>query len=574
MAEPHADPVTAYARDVVEGRAVAGRLVRMACRRHLDDLEEGPARGLRWDLDAARHALDFFGWLRLADGEFAGRPFALQPWQRFIVGSLFGWKGEDGYRRFRTAYLEIGKGNGKTPLAAGVGLYALLADGEAAAEVYSAATAKDQARVLFRDAKNIADASPALKGRLDVGEHNIAHLPSRSFFRPVSSEHKGLDGPRPHVALIDELHEHPTSMVVDKLRKGAKGRRQPLFFQITNAGHDRASVCWQHHQYSLDVLSGKTPNDSWFAYVCGLDPCDEHRAEGKTQPADGCKACDDWRDEKVWPKANPNLGVSVGLKYLREQVAEAEGMPAKEGLTRRLNFCWWSEGETSWLSADLWARGAGPLDREAMRGRVCFGGLDVASKIDVAAFVLAFPDFPEPGQTALLCRFWIPRAQAEARQYADGVPYLLWEREGFLTVTDGDWIDLDAIEGAIEADASAFRIEEVAVDPWNAAQITTHLQQYGLKLTEFVQNLRNFNEPTKSFEAMLKAGQLRHGDNPVLTWMAGNVALITDRSGNVRPVKPAHGSARKVDGIIAAVMALRQSLLKPACAGGGVEFWE
>lgn len=568
MSRAAADPVLAYAEDVVSGRVVAGRLVRLAAERHIRDLAEGAKRGLRWDLPAAMHAIEFFGWLRLEDG----REFALLPFQQFIVGSLFGWMGPDGCRRFRTAYVEMGKGNGKSPLAGGVGLYGLVADGEPAAEVYSAATTREQASILFRDAKGMAQASPSIAGRLKIDLANIAHPASRSFFRPCSSEHRGLDGKRVHMALIDELHEHPTPLVADKMRAGTKTRKQALILEITNSGHDRDTVCWRHHDYSAQVLSGKVENDAWFAYVCTLDACAKHAGEGRTQPVEGCADCDDWRDEGVWPKANPGLVDILPLKYLREQVEEAKGMPSKEGITKRLNFCWWTEGETSWLPAELWARGAGPIDADALAGRPCFGGLDVASKTDVAAWVMAFPGWPEEGSYTLLCRFWLPRKMAQEREHAAGVPWSLWERAGLVTLTDGDGINLDLIEEQIKADAEAYQIEEVAVDPWNAAQITTHLQEHGIKVVDFAQNIRNYNEPSKEFELLLKQGRVRHGDNAVLTWMAGNVVVVTDASGNIRPVKPDHHSHKKVDGVVAAVMALGRAMLAPA-EEWGVEVW-
>lgn len=572
------DRVTQYATDVVEGRIVAGRWVRLASQRHLDDIRTGDDRGLYYDPDRAAHVLTFCeSFLCLAGGEHEGQPFVLQPWQAFLLGSLFGWLGADGYRRFRTAYIEIGKGNGKSPLAAAIGLYCLMADYEPRAEVYAAATKKDQAMILFRDAIAMVDQSPALSRVLTKSgargrEWNIAHLSSGSFFRPISSD-DGQSGPRPHCGLIDEVHEHRTSHVIDMVRAGTKGRRQALIVEITNSGHDRQSVCWHHHQYSLDVLRGTTPNDAWFAFVCGLDPCPEHQAEGKTQPVDGCPSCDDWRDPKVWPKANPNLGVSVTEKYLTEQIREAEGMPSKQGVVRRLNLCHWTEGETSWLPPDLWSQGSGPVDWDALRGAACFGGLDLASKTDIAAFALLFPDTPEPGHYTLKLRFWIPHATAEARSVADGIPYLLWAEQGWITLTEGDVIDQDAIESAIKQDAEDYRIEDVAFDPWNASMIAVHLQQHGVPLVEFRQNLRNFNEPSKQFEALLKDGKLHHGDNPVLDWMAGSVTVITDASGNIRPVKPTHGNARKIDGIVASIMALGRAIVTPELSGGGVEVW-
>lgn len=360
-------PVRDYATQVEKGAIVAGRLVRLACERHLRDLKDGHQRGLKFDYAASRWAFDFFSHLRLpVDGELEGRPFELRPFQKFIVGSLFGWKSADGYRRFRTAFIEQGKGNGKTPMAAGVGMLGLVGDGEAAAEIYSGATTAFQAGILFRDARRMAEASPALKSRLKINEHNIAYEKTDSFFRPVSSEHRQLSGPRPHMALIDEIHEHPTALVVDKLRAGTKSRRQALIFEITNSGHDRETVCWQHHDYSAQVLEGVVENDAWFAYVCQLDPCAKCYAEGNRQPTERCPDCDQWWDEKVWEKANPGIDAILPRKYLREQVAEARGMPSKEGIVRRLNFCQWTKSVTAAIPMDAWDACGGAVDRAAL----------------------------------------------------------------------------------------------------------------------------------------------------------------------------------------------------------------
>lgn len=563
-----ADPCTAYARDVVAGKVVAGRLVRLACERHLRDLETGAARGLKWDREVPSKALRFFGALRLADG----RPFQLEPFQAFLTGCLFGWKNDDGSRRFRVGYIEIGKGNGKTPWAAAVGLYGLVADREPAAEVYAAATTADQAMILYRDARRMAEDSPALARHLDLS-NKTSMAYGHSFFRPLSGEHRTKSGPRPHMALVDEVHEHPDAQVWDKMRAGTKGRRQALVIGITNSGWDRSSVCWHLHDYSAAVLEGRVENDSWFAYVCGLDPCADHQAEGKQQPVEGCAACDDWREEKNWPKANPGLGSILPAKYLREQVEEAKGIPTKEGIVRRLNFCYWTEGETLWLPVDLWAKGAGTVDAEGLRGKECWGGLDIASKIDVAAFALTFPDEPAVGHYTFLWRFWIPRAGAQARAVADGVPWLVWERQGWVKLTEGNSIDPDTIEQDVMDLFGKYAIQQLAYDPWNATQMALHLKEFGIEVVEFPQNLKNFNEPSKTFESGLKDGKVHHDNNPVATWMAGNVAVITDRSGNIRPVKPDHNSPKKVDGIIAAVMALGQSLTRPASPTGTFEAW-
>jgi phage terminase large subunit-like protein len=582
--------VTAYARDVVAGRAVVGRLVRLACERHLRDLKEGPARGLRWDAEAALRTLAFFALLRLpADGEMDGKPFKLEAFQAFIVGSVFGWKGADGFRRFRTAYVEQGKGNGKTPLAAGVGVFGLVADREAGAEIYATAVTREQASILFRDAKRIVEASPALRGRLEVGLHNIAFHATDSFFRPLSSEHRGLDGKRPHIALVDEVHEHPTPMVVDKIRAGTKARRQALIFEITNSGYDRTSVCFHHREYSRKVLEGQLEDDSWFAYVCTLDPCAAHAEAGKGQPVDGCPDCDDWRDPAVWEKANPGIDAILPRKYLQEQVREAVGMPSKEGIVKRLNFCLWTENITSWLPAALWSRGAAPVLEEDVRGRPCWGGLDLASKLDLAALVLCFrEDLSEPAapegeapagpKTHAVYRlrpyFWIPADRAAEREHKDRVPYAVWARQGSVFLTPGNVIDFREIVRFIQDELfPKYQIQDIRFDPWNATQAAVELGTFGVTMVEFAQSLRNFNEPAKEFEALLRVGRLLHGDHPVLSWNAGNVAVKADPSGNIRPVKPEdHHDARKVDGVVAAVMALAGAMLAQA-ADARLEVW-
>ena len=254
VAAPPADPVRQFAAAAVAGEVLVGALVRRAAERHLRDLDEGASRGLVWDTAAAEHACRFFpDYLRLAEGDFAGRPFLLEPWQQFIVGSLFGWYLADGTRRFRTAYIECAKGNGKTPLAAGMGLYGLVADDEPAAEIYTAGVTRDQANYIMADAIKMVAASPELRRRVDVAVHNLSVRQTHSFMRAVSSEARSLDQKRVHMALIDEIHEHPDAAVVNKMRAGTKGRRRALIVEITNAGYDRHSVCWQHHDFSLMI---------------------------------------------------------------------------------------------------------------------------------------------------------------------------------------------------------------------------------------------------------------------------------------------------------------------------------
>jgi len=525
---------TRYAVDVCTGATLAGPWVRLACERHLRDLVSAHKRGLRYDPDDARHILDFFGYLRLAEGQFAGQPFRVQPWQAFILQSLFGWKSADGLRRFRTAYIEVGKGNGKTPMAAGIGLYGLAADGEAAAEIYSAATTREQARLAFLDATRMVGASPDLSDAIRVSAHNLAQIGGASFFRPVSSEHRGLDGKRVHFSLIDELHEHPTDLVVEKMRAGMKARSQPLQFEITNAGHDRATICWQHHDYSTRLLEQTVDNDTWFCYVCAIDDDDDPLV-----------------DEACWVKANPNLGVSIQPVYLRDQVREALGMPPKESIVRRLNFCIWTKTITRAL--DLAAWDACPaIDDAALVGVPVYAGLDLGQSSDLSALAILW-ELPG-GHYALRCRIWLPEATVEAESSR---PYDAWLASGLLELTPGTVTDYDVVEDAVREGCHEYSVRELAYDRRFAQQLAHHLDADGIAVVDQPQGFQ-LNEACVRLGELVAEGKLHHDHDPLLTWCASNLVLRTGRYGEVRPDKDA--APDKIDPVVAAVMALQRAI--------------
>ena len=908
-AAPIPDPTTDYARAVVAGEIVVGRLVRLACERHLRDLDEGPARGLRFDPAAARRVFRFFGLLRHTDGQFAQKPFRLHPYQQFIIGSLFGWKKADGARRFIVAYVEIGKGNGKalaldtplftpdgwrtmadigagdrvfdekglptevlyatdpmfghpcfrvgfsdggeivadaghlwitsslrsggkhgpkapaeprkgmaslkttaqiaatlklsasrsrhpqakwnhrievaaplelpdrelpippytlgawlgdgdsdsarifspgtkktilaaikeegvrvearkgdrailgrehglqaqlralgilknkhipvayllasrkqrtalfqglndtdghasksgqcefcicderlamdfvelartlgykpmvtvanaviygrvvgkrwrikfqsyrddpafrlpakasrlpwrpntrplsrgrkitgcepiasvpvkcirvanqsglflagrnlvpthnTPLAAGVGLYGLVADGEAGAQIYSAAVTRDQAMLSFVDAENMAKESPEIAERIDFNVGNMAVLESNSFFRAISSEKRGLDGKRVHIALVDELHEHPSAIVVDKMRAGTKSRRQALIFEITNSGYDRNTVCYQHHEYSRQVLEGILADDGWFAYVCQLDPCEKCAADGKSMPTDGCPNCDQWTDEKTWIKANPGLDAILTRQYLAGQVKEARGMPTKENIVRRLNFCQWTEQDVRWLPMADWDACPKTIDLDALQGRLCFGGLDLSATSDFTAFVLCFPPPDGEGEWIWVPYIWIPGASAEERERRDRLPITAWQRAGYIKMTEGNVVDDDFIVSDIATIAGKFAIKDIGFDSWNALHAANRLKDMGFELVEMRQGHATLNEPCKKLEKLVRAHELNHGGHPVLRWMASNVVVRLDANANYAPDKAKSG--QKIDAIVAGLMAMGRAI--------------
>lgn len=541
------DPVTAYAKAVVKGKKVAGPHVRAACKRHLDDLERGAERGLHFDKAAAQRAIDYFRHvLRLNGGEFEGQPFELLDWQQFIVGSLMGWKGADGWRRFRVAYVETAKGSGKSPLAAGLGMYGLTSDDEPRAEIYAAATKKDQAMVLFRDAVAMVQLAPALKTRLKssgTGENvwNLAYLEKGSFFRPISAD-DGQSGPRPHMSLIDEVHEHRNNQVIEMQRAGTKSRRQALIFMITNSGSNKTGPGWQYHDYAAKVAAGVLQDDSFFGYVCALDEKD-----------------DPFHDEKCWAKANPSLqGANIpGLKYLREQVIEARGMPGKEALVRRLNFCQWTDAANPWISADIWLGAQREFDWRSLRGRRAWAGLDLSSTTDLTGLVLyVAPELEgEPWHMVPFC--WLPDEDLRRKEDTDRVPYTAWRSAGYLETTPGRAISKLAVLKRLVEISQVFDLQAVAYDRWRIEDLKQLAADNEITLPAMVpygQGYKDMSPAIEAFETALLNSQVVHPGNPVFTWCAANAVTVSDDAENRKLSK--EKATGRIDLMVAAVMAV------------------
>ena len=534
--------------DVVDGRIVAGPHVREQCRRHLRDLVEGPKRGLIWSPKAAAHFLGFCrDVLRLNGGEHEGTPFTLHASQAFIAGSLFGWLRLDGTRRFRIAYIEQGKGNGKSPLAAAIGLYGLVADKEPRAEVYAAATKKDQAMILYRDAVAMVDQSPHLSANLlKSGRNpvwNLAHLKSGSFFRPIATDN-AQSGPRPHVALLDEVHEHKTGLMIEMLRAGFKGRRQPLMVMITNSGTSKQTVCWQYHEYAEKVCSGAIADDSFFGYVCALDPDD-----------------DPFVDEACWIKANPLMGVTIHRDYIAGQVHEARGMPSKESIVRRLCFCQWVDAESPWIGGETWmaARDA-EFDDSLLEGRRAFGGLDLSSTTDLTALALLFEPTEADPHWRQKMWFWIPGDKLDERERRDRVPYVAWRAGGWLETTQGAAIDKRFVLAKVVEVCSRYSVKSIAYDRWRFEDLQALIDDEGAELPvqAFGQGFQSMAPAVDEYERMLVSGELRHDGNPVMNWNAASAIVDTDPAGNRKVTK--RKATGRVDGIVAAVMAAGVSL--------------
>lgn len=535
-------PAVAYMRGVEDGSIPAGRLVRLAIERHVRDLVEGPERGLRWDRQAAQHAIDFFGFLKHSKGEWAGQPFLLEPWEQWLLWMIFGWKRADGLRRFRTAYIEVARKNGKTTWGAGLGLYLLVADGEPGAEVYSAATKREQARLSHGEAVRMVRSSSALSRMVGVVKDNLHIRATASKYEPLGADANTMDGLNVHGAIIDELHAHRNRRVVDVLETATGARRQPLICEITTAGSDQTSICYEHHEYARQILEGTIDDDTWFAYIACLDEED------------------DWLDEAAWKKANPNLGVSVKLDSLRRTAQKAKRLPAAQNAFRRLHLNEWTQQTDRWIDLDLWDENAGdPVPEQDLKGRECHGGLDLSSVSDITAWVMVFPRAEDPDDVDILARFWCPGAQLgdPANKYAD--QYRAWAKEGFLQVTPGDAVDYGFVRQCVLEDAAQFNLRDLNVDRlFQGYQLSQELTDEGLTVFGMGQGFYSMAVPMREFERRLLEKKLHHGGNPVLRFMVDNVAVRMDPAANLKIDKAT--SQGKVDGVVALVMALDRSM--------------
>ena len=525
------DRAKAYALAVVAGEIIAGPHVRNACKRHLLDLEKGHERGLWFDQEAAQFAFDFFeGVLKLSEGQFEGKPLRLDPSQAFIVGSLFGWKREDGTRRFRRGFVEEGKGNGKSPLAGGIGLYGLASDGEAGAQVYAAAAKKEQAGILFADAVKMVKQSPALKKRLEFSggegrEYNIAHHPSGSFFRPVSRDTgKTGSGPRPYFVLADEVHELPDRKIIEMLERGFKFRRQPLLFMITNSGSDRNSVAWEEHEHAVKVAAGHTEavndptfvgdviDDTTFSYVCSLDDGD-----------------DPLRDPTCWVKANPLLGVTITETYLRDVVAQAKAIPGQLNGILRLHFCVWTDAETAWMTRSTLEPALIDFDPKEHAGAKVFIGLDLSQNRDITAKATVV----QTGMTAdkkptfdAWIEAWTPGDTIMARELRDKIPYTVWKAQGHIHAPPGENINYRHVAQTLAEDAERYNVQMVAYDRFAFKRFEEDVNEIGLKM-EFVEHPQGGTKKGFPTDAMKKAAEAKKEKAEGL-WMPGSLRLLED----------------------------------------------
>lgn len=602
------DDVTAYALDVVAGDIIAGPHVRAACQRHLDDLENGHERAIWFDVDAARDFFEFCEALCTVLVNGATAALVLSPAQRFKYGSIFGWKRDDGWRRFQTAYIEEGKGNGKSPGAAAVGLYGLTADGEERAEIYAAATKKDQAMILFRDAVSMRANSPDLRSALTPSGGNpvwqLTNLRTASFFKPIAND-DGQSGPRPHFALVDEVHEVKDKYTIEMLKAGFKARKQPLLFLITNSGSDRNSVAYEYHTHGIDVVNGEKLDDAFFAFICALDDGD-----------------DPLNDESCWIKANPELGNVIKADYLRKQVDAAKMLPSYQNTVLRLNFCVWTDADRAWITRGAWdscevseknptpsgglgfRRSVTELREEDFAGMKAYGGLDLSWSQDLTARALTFKDtIGGVEHLYSFLKFWTPAEtlrQRSNQDWKDPDHYQRWADQGFLIATPGKVVPMQAIGRQLHEDQGRFDLQFVAYDRYRHKDLEDRMSEEGYNppMLEHPQGFRRFSKiderlayergwfdehgkivenplwmpgSIEAWEHAIVEGRFHTPFNPVLRWNVASVVPQDNPSGTGDKIFNKRKATSRIDGAVACAMSVGAAVARFGPEGSALD---
>ena len=556
----HEAVVERYMRGVLDGTVPACKLIRQCVARHVDDLkrwgtyaDDGNPKHARrpyyFDPDASRAVLDFVIHLRHWEGDFAGQWFIPSPWQAFIIWVIFGWLRSDTHtRRFTVAHIEIPRKNGKSTLISAILLYLLIADGEAGAQVYSAATKRDQAKIVFECAKNMVKDSPELDGLVEIVKNNISMPLTRSKFEPLASEEKSLHGLNLHAAGVDELHAHKTREVYDVLNTARGARTQALLISITTAGYDRESVCYEQTTHVRDILdpASGVVDDRYFGFIATIDEED------------------DWQSELAWAKANPNLGVSIYRDTLEDEARRAAQIPSRRNTFLRLHLNVWTDQAEVWIPPEKWDACAWlvggkpePVDAPGLRGCQCFAGLDLAHVRDTSALVLDFPMDLDEGKVAhaLLAWFWCPEGALTNQDFTEKKREKLrrWADAGYLTLTPGEVTDQNFIQEKILEVATLHEIVALGMDPFNAQQLRLNLESSGLTVVEIYQTFKGLNSFCKSLETTIVQGLLDHGGHPILRDHALGTVIITDPAANIRPDRKKCESS--IDGMISLIMA-------------------
>lgn len=496
-----------------------------------------------YDKARADYAVGFIECLSHTKGTWAGKPFELIDWQEQIIRDVFGTIKSNGYRQFNTAYVEIPKKMGKSELAAAVALLLTCGDDEERAEVYGCAADRNQASIVFNVAADMVRLCPALSKRVKIldSQKRLIYLPTGSIYQVLSADVSNKHGFNTHGVVFDELHTQPNRKLFDVMTKGSgDARMQPLYFLITTAGNDTNSICYEIHQKALDILDGRKIDPTFYPIIFGA------------------VETDDWTDPKVWKKANPSLGITVGIDKVKAACESAKQNPAEENSFRQLRLNQWVKQAVRWMPMDKWDKCSFPVSLESLEGRLCYGGLDLSSTTDITAFVLVFPPEDESDKYIVLPYFWIPEENIDLRVRRDHVPYDVWKKQGFLQTTEGNVVHYGFIESFIEKLGEKYNIQEIAFDRWGAVQMVQNLEGMGYTVVPFGQGFKDMAPPTKELMKLTLETKLAHGGHPVLRWMMDNIFIRTDPAGNIKPDK--EKSTEKIDGAVATIMALDRSL--------------
>ena len=501
------------------------------------------AKDSHYDKEAADYAMNFIQCLSHTKGTWAGKAFELIPWQEQIIRDVFGILKPNGYRQFNTAYIEIPKKQGKSELAAAVALLLTCGDGEERAEVYGCAADRQQASIVFEVAADMIRMCPALNKRCKIlsATKRIIYLPTNSFYQVLSAEAYSKHGFNIHGVVFDELHTQPNRKLFDVMTKGSgDARMQPLYFLITTAGTDTKSICYETHQKAKDILEGRKIDPTFYPVIYGADESD------------------DWTDPKVWKKANPSLGITVGIDKVKAACESAKQNPGEENSFRQLRLNQWVKQAVRWMPMEKWDACDYPVDPEKLEGRVCYGGLDLSSTTDLTSFCLVFPPEEEDEPYYVLPYFWLPEETLTLRTNRDHVPYDVWERQGFIQTTDGNVVHYGFIEKFIEHLGEIYNIREIAFDRWGAVQMVQNLEGMGFTVVPMGQGFASMSPPTKELMKLVLERKIAHGGHPVLRWNMDNIYIRTDPAGNIKADKAK--STEKIDGAIACIMALDRAI--------------
>ncbi len=501
------------------------------------------AEDSRYDKVAADYAVGFIECLCHTKGTWAGKPFELIDWQERIIRDIFGILKPNGYRQFNTAYVEIPKKQGKSELAAAVALLLCCGDGEERAEVYGCAADRQQASIVFEVAADMVRMCPALNKRVKIlaSQKRMVFQPTNSFYQVLSAEAYSKHGFNIHGVVFDELHTQPNRKLFDVMTKGSgDARMQPLYFLITTAGTDTQSICYETHQKAMDILEGRKIDPTFYPVIYGA------------------KEDEDWTSPEVWRKANPSLGITVGIDKVQAACDSAKQNPGEENSFRQLRLNQWVKQSVRWMPMHKWDSCAFTVLEDELEGRVCYGGLDLSSTTDITAFVLVFPPMDEADKYMVLPYFWIPEDNVDLRVRRDHVPYDVWQRQGKLETTEGNVVHYGYIEKFIERLGERFNIREIAFDRWGAVQMVQNLEGMGFTVVPFGQGFASMSPPTKELMKLVLEERIAHGGHPVLRWNMDNIFIRTDPAGNIKADKAK--STEKIDGAIALIMALDRAI--------------